>query len=585
MVSRDPAPFTGAAHYPPTRRRPPTVYVARDVLAAIRETIGRLPAEHGGVLGGDRAVGVVTHFYFDHSGERTSGAYSPDDRRINALLREEWNPAGIQFMGFVHSHPPGFHRPTPGDEIYARRILDHMTDLEYLLLPIVLPEVGGVYELLPYVYLRDAADGHAQGTSFLPLEARTPVTGVQATTSKSAPSSAPLDVAVAGADGGALGRAAATATPYDLSATFRRVRDAYDLPRLARCRLVMVGVGGAVAFGEEMARAGVGEFVLIDPDIVSETNLATQQVYRRDLGRPKVECLAERIQDINPTAAVVPCRLGLDDLDDDAFAQLAQASLRASGELPVVTLLCGFTDDFFAQARVNRLALHLGLPSLAAQVYQEGRGAEIVYTYPGVTPACQRCVLSSRYRAFLDGHYHNQVTSDSTPIFATTRLNAIKGFVALALLHHGSVHPRWGGLLARMGNRNLVQVRLDPDFSANLGLRVFDRVLGGGDQSRLLFDETVWLPQVEESPAHGYAPCPDCGGSGDLRTAKGSFEDTRQMPPNLPSADPVVAAVTPASGAPSPTHRQVKPRRRPDRPQPKSPKRRKRHVPVHRKRR
>ncbi|MCH7734793.1 MAG: hypothetical protein IH961_06220 [Chloroflexi bacterium] len=141
---------------------------------------------------------------------------------------------------------------------------------------------------------------------------------------------------------------------------------------------------------------------------------------------------------------------------------------------PVQTLICGFTDNFEAQARGSRLALKLGLPYLAAQVYQAGRGAEITFFHPDVTPACHRCALRSRYEAYLKDGFQNDVTSDGTPIFATTRLNALKGFIAMAILHHGTDHPRWGELLERIGDRNLVQIRMDPQFE----LPVFDRVFG-----------------------------------------------------------------------------------------------------------
>ena len=100
----------------------------------------------------------------------------------------------------------------------------------------------------------------------------------------------------------------------------------------------------------------------------------------------------------------------------------------------------------------------------------------------------------------------------------------------LALIHHDSGHPRWGGMLSRIGKRNLVQIRMDPDFSETLGLKVFDRVFEGADRERLFFDEVVWLPQDQEGPDTGYAPCPDCGGTGDLRAAIGKFHDTRLNP-------------------------------------------------------
>lgn len=323
--------------------------------------------------------------------------------------------------------------------------------------------------------------------------------------------------------------------------TFRRVVDAYDLPRLSQCHVISIGIGGAASFVEDLARAGVGRLTLIDPDIVSETNLATQQVYRRDIGRPKVACVAARIRDINPAAVVGEMPCSLDEIDDEAFARLLGTPDGQSP--PVATLLCGLTDNFYAQARVNRLALQFGLLSLCAQVYYQGRGAELTFTAPGVTPACHRCVLKPRYDAYLDHGYTNTVTSDGTPIFATGRLNALKGFIAMALLHHGMFplrsfpmhghgshgsdelpsYRRWGTLLDRIADRNLIQIRMDPDLSETVGLKVFDRVFANSDQSRMLFDETVWLPQQPETDP----PCPDCGGTGDLRLAIGTLADTR----------------------------------------------------------
>jgi hypothetical protein len=292
-----------------------------------------------------------------------------------------------------------------------------------------------------------------------------------------------------------------------------------------KARIIAVGAGGAAEWLEAMARTGLGQVIMIDPDSVSESNLATQQTYRKDIGRPKVDCIAERIRDINPTAKIVAVQKSLDDLTDEDLRKLALEPI--DGCAAEKTVICGLTDNFFAQARINRLSLHFGLPSLCAQVYLEGRGAEITFTYPGVTPACHRCVLSSRYRHFLENKLENDVSSHGTPIFATTRLNALKGFLALALIHHGSNHPRWGNMLMRIGKRNLIQIRLDPDLGVNLGLNIFDRVFDNADKNKLFFDEVVWLPQDQESPETGYAHCPDCGGTGDLRNVIGKFSDTR----------------------------------------------------------
>lgn len=552
----------------PTR----TLWFARSVLAEIALTIGVWRAERGGMLGGDLETGVIRHYHYDAEAHRTRGSYTPDHEELTRVLRDAWNPVDIRLLGFVHSHPPGLTEPSYGDVDYAQEILDHITDLPFLVMPIVRTARDGQFRVFPYVIHRgDDREDPVEECRFglvddepFPTPARTEddedeehgeterganghavqVNGFDAaeldTTTTSTMVAAEPTVAFA---------RPVTTEPIvgpgyvgsELETTFQRVTGAYDLELLSESRVVAVGAGGAATFLEELARAGVGEFVLIDPDVVAETNLATQQTYRRDVGRSKVDAIRERIVDVNPRAIVLPIRRSLDDLDDTTMSRLCLMPLRHyQGRVPTRwglpgttvpidvhqrprrTLLALLTDSFPAQARGNRLALNLGLPYLAAQLYAEGCGAEVVFSEPSVTPACTRCALRSRYEAYLEQSFENDVTSDGTPIFATGRLNALKGFLALALLHHGSNHPRWGDLLTRIGNRNLVQIRMHPDAP----LPAFERVFAGADPDRVLFDDVVWLPQEPDCEATGYDPCPDCGGTGDLRNAIGTITDS-----------------------------------------------------------
>lgn len=464
--------------------------MTHDVYEAIQASVGSMAAESGGALGWQLDEEVVRVYVFDEASRNTAVTYSPDVGTLNEMLREDWNPRGIRLAGFVHSHPSGYLRPSPGDMHYAERILAANPDLPCLVLPIVatVPDTGE-FRMIPFAVVRDG-----NSVRQYPLE---------------------LDILDAP------------------DAAFDRVRLVYNLARMARARVVAVGTGGAATFLEDLARCGVGEFVLIDPDTVTESNIATQQVYRKDLGRPKVTAIAERLRDVNPGIRVREVGMSLDSLDDRTVQILCREPFGA--EEPAVTLLCGLTDNFLAQARVNALALHMGLPSLCAQVWREGRGAEITFTYPGLTPACHRCVLASRYRAYLAEGYVNDVTSAGTPIFATSRLNSIKGFLALALLHHGgdaaaqAPGARFAGLAARIGARNLLVLRMDPDLSRTLGIGMFDRVFAGADSASLLFDETLWRPQAPLAGGDGTKPCPDCGGTGDLRNAIGTFADTRDI--------------------------------------------------------
>ena len=513
--------------------------MTRSVFESIRRELGRRVPEAGGMLGtadGER----ITDFHFDHSARTSGGTYSPDSILLNRLLDHEWNPADIRLVGFVHSHPAGFGRPSAGDEAYAARILECNPHLDRLFLPIVQTEDSGRFEILPFIATRNGTKARTERAELIVVDDVTvnrpelisAMPKSQPAAASIAASSLPGSCVTFGTDG------------VSLAETFRRVTTAYDLGRMSTSRMFVAGAGGSASFVEDMVRAGLGEVVIVDPDVVAETNLATQHYRRADIGHPKVACLAERLRDINPHAAVIAQQRRLEDIDDQEFEKLAFAPLRAwtvpatdmwgipglsvpvHVEIrPAVTLLCGLTDNFFCQSRINRLGLHFALPTLCAQVYEQGSAAEITFTHAETTPACHRCILSSRFEAYLEKKFENTVTADGCPLYATTRLNSLKTALALALLHHGSNHPRWAPLLQRIGNRNLVQIRMDPDVS----LPVFDRVFGGADQARVVFDEAAWLPQEAECPANGGVTCPDCGGLGDLRAAKGSFDDTRIM--------------------------------------------------------
>lgn len=467
-----------------------------DVLASV----GHLPAETGALLGGDPEKGVICMVRFDANAKRTSAQYSPDHEWVNRLLKEEWNPAGVRLFGFVHSHPRGAVSPSTGDAHYAERILAAIPDLERLVMPIVqtAPDTG---QASMRVFV---AERGTQGV----LVRETPIYVTPNDDQR------PLSW-------------------FD-SPAFARVADAVNLPLLARCRLVVVGVGGGAQFVETMVRQGVGEVALIDPDVVDLPNLATQQVYRRDLGRAKVDALRDRLRDVNPSVSVRTIPASLDTQTDSFLSRLATRRWPGRPQ-PEVTLWCGFTDDFWAQARVNRLALNLGQPMLAAQVWPRGAGVEVSFMAPGITPACGRCVLGQRYRAWLQHGFSTPGRSQGTPLPVTDRLNALKGHLALALLHGmagstWSADPaskRWRRLLDAVATRNLAVVRLDPDIATSLGVHLFDQALGSADRSQLAMDETIWRPQEPESPATGFPPCGDCGGTGDLRAVVGTIRETR----------------------------------------------------------
>lgn len=84
--------------------------------------------------------------------------------------------------------------------------------------------------------------------------------------------------------------------------------------RLKNAHLLIVGLGGVGSWAAEMlCRAGVGEFTIIDADVVDTTNINRQMpALASTVGKPKCEVVAERMRAINPHARINVKRLYVD---------------------------------------------------------------------------------------------------------------------------------------------------------------------------------------------------------------------------------------------------------------------------------
>ena len=108
------------------------------------------------------------------------------------------------------------------------------------------------------------------------------------------------------------------------------------------------GTGSAVA--EQLVRLGVRHFVIIDPDQLSQSNLTRVYGSRAsDVGRPKVQVLAEHLGEISPE---VQC---------ETFQSMITLETVAR-QLTVCDLVFGCTDDNAGRLVLSRLATYLVTP-------------------------------------------------------------------------------------------------------------------------------------------------------------------------------------------------------------------------------
>ena len=73
-----------------------------------------------------------------------------------------------------------------------------------------------------------------------------------------------------------------------------------NLNRLNNSKVAIFGVGGVGSYVlEGLARAGIGNFVLVDNDIVAESNINRQIIaLNSTIGKDKVEVAKQRVLDI-----------------------------------------------------------------------------------------------------------------------------------------------------------------------------------------------------------------------------------------------------------------------------------------------
>ena len=127
------------------------------------------------------------------------------------------------------------------------------------------------------------------------------------------------------------------------------------LARLAASHVVVVGIGGVGSWvAEALARTGIGRISLIDLDEVCVSNV-NRQLHALDgqVGRPKVEVMAERLRAISPECDVRPvmdfvtpsnlAELITDDIDcvvdciDSVNAKVALIAWCRRRKIPVIT--------------------------------------------------------------------------------------------------------------------------------------------------------------------------------------------------------------------------------------------------------
>lgn len=167
-----------------------------------------------------------------------------------------------------------------------------------------------------------------------------------------------------------------------------RLLGADALAHLGARTVGVVGLGSGGGFvAESLAMSGVGRFVLIDDEDLEAANVVRHVADLRDLGRPKVEAVADLIHYRHPDAQVKAVRGRVED------------HLDALDGLDL--LVCG-VDGELAKFVINRAALARSLTAIYAGVYERGEGGDVVVIRPGAGP-CYACWAAALREGLVEG--------------------------------------------------------------------------------------------------------------------------------------------------------------------------------------
>lgn len=153
------------------------------------------------------------------------------------------------------------------------------------------------------------------------------------------------------------------------------LRNPRERELLAGARVSIVGCGSfGSALADMLVRAGLGKLTLIDPEALSTENLGRHILTRRDVGRAKVDAVAQRLVEVNPQLQVEPRRERFGDADG--------------------LLLC-CADSRRCESMVNAVSLAKQLPAVYVGAYGAVRAGEVQICVPGQT-ACRECFARFR---------------------------------------------------------------------------------------------------------------------------------------------------------------------------------------------
>ncbi|MGM9853490.1 MAG: HesA/MoeB/ThiF family protein [Muribaculaceae bacterium] len=164
---------------------------------------------------------------------------------------------------------------------------------------------------------------------------------------------------------------------------YKRTKGLLEVGVLADRRVLIIGLGsGGAPIAVELAKGGVGHFVLVDFDRVEMHNLSRHICTVNDLGRLKTDAVAEAILGKNPYCDVRRMPIDVNEHLDILDKEIADAD---------IVMVC--TDNNTSRYNISQLLVKNSTVGIFGRTVTRAEGGDVFIYRPG--QACYFCLLGT----------------------------------------------------------------------------------------------------------------------------------------------------------------------------------------------
>lgn len=167
---------------------------------------------------------------------------------------------------------------------------------------------------------------------------------------------------------------------------FSRNSGILETNMMANKGVVILGcgsVGSLVAI--ELAKSGIGNLFLIDPDMLEYHNLCRHQCGLDDVGDLKVNALRRKLLKINPQLNIKISPTIVENAPQQELEKFCSANDN--------TIFVGCADNRIADVYGNQIAIYFKSPFISIGFWERAYAGEIFYHLPGENMPCYYCAL------------------------------------------------------------------------------------------------------------------------------------------------------------------------------------------------